>query len=1655
MCVAQQISINEVMASNTNTIADEENEFEDWIELYNYGVEPVSMLGYGLSDNVLQPFKWIFPDIVIAPGQYLIVWASGKNKVTPGMPLHTNFRLSSDGEQVLITRPDSVLVSEVASVPYQHNVSYGRQPDGVGSWLYFYTPTPGAANNTVGLAGLIPIPVMSHASGFYTDSFTLQLSVPSDNATIVYTLDGSEPDIQNLNGKTYAYKNQYPQNPGQASGPFLFHSIQSYIYQQPIPISDRSNSPNKISSISSTWHQVPPYLPTQLVPKATVVRAKAYVNGIGGNTVTSTFFVSANGAFNHTLPVVSLCVDEPDLFDYHKGVYVAGVDFDTWRTANPTMPVDGHRPGNYKRDADTAEKVANFQYFVNGQEVLNQNLGINIHGGISRSNPIKSLRLHPRSSYSGNSTLNYPFFKSQPQYTEYKRLILRNSGTDYNLTYFRDAFNQRISGHLRFETQAYQPAVHYINGEFYGILNVRERHDKHYIKQVFGIEETELDLLTNDVQIEVGTRGHFLAMRNFISQQDITKPENYNYVRTLMDIENFIDYKIANIFIRNVDWPMNNIRYFRKRIPQYDSTAPYGHDGRWRWMMYDTDHSFGANGGPLSYETNSLAAATNNQVSWSKVKLRRLLLNSSFRTDFINRFADLLNTAYLPQRMIAVIDEMRAEIAPEVIKHQKRWPGTLDAWEQNIQVMRNFATHRPAFQRQHILQYFGLSGMYEAQLFVSNPAHGYITINTIDILPTTPGVPENPYPWKGIYFNSVPIKLIAKPKPGFKFSHWSGAVFSQQAEITLVPDSNIRIQANFEPDIAPDELLYFWFMSTQLPNDVPLDSIASTFAKDNIPANLVFKSCLPGYPFTPNHPNWRKSSMERRNAPTPLNYREAGNNGIAFANAEMRGIQIKQAFKNGNRENELHCRFSTLNRQRIKFSLAAQDEGAADSIQIQYWNGSEWSREGVEPHTLPLSSVYRVFNFDFSNVGVANNNPLFNIRLLFKGDSLQIDNGKRVNINNIAVEGAYIQPPQPNAEEVIHFWFAGTDVPNNVPLDSLTATFTAQTAPAKLRYQSCLVGYPFTPTHPNWRKSSLERRNDPTPINYLPAANQNMPYSVSNMRGLQVRQALASNGAQSTFTLEGSTLGFFNVAVSMAVKDDVNAADSIAIEYWDGNTWTDHNIVQPRQAISSTFQLFRASFEQVTIAQNNPAFKVRIRFIGNNLESDNGQRVTFNNIAITGVRQTAPCDSIIPLVCNQTIQICPYETIQGTFLGGSPGVVSWHIEPTLGVSKSSGTGTTTGRIFFTRSGTYTLTFESLNNNTPANCSPSAFSACTQTIIVQGVMPQFQPVADLCAGSVVELPSVSINNISGVWSPEVNNQQTTTYHFTPDSGQCAASAQLTVTIVPLPESALSVTVCNNELPFLWRGLSLDSTGLYAVTAPNATGCDSLFTLNLTVKVEAPALFNPVPPVCQGVNFSPLPDTALGGESGTWFPDFNNAASGTYVFTPAAGTCALPAAIQVEVLPAPLPEVILQSGVLSVTTSFAQYQWYYQDSLLVQQNANTLVPTLNGLYSVVVTDSNGCRGSASILVNTLSNEQILGQADHARIFPNPAKQHIHIQHNYVHLPDLEIMDITGRVLLTQHSVKSGSSIPIHKLVPGVYRCILRSPQMMRTIQFTVMP
>ena len=502
----------------------------------------------------------------------------------------------------------------------------------------------------------------------------------------------------------------------------------------------------------------------------TVVKARVIKNHqLPGEIITHTYIFRDD----FDMPVISLSTNPANLWDADSGIYVLG------NNAEPELPNNG---ANFWMDW---ERPAHIEFFEpNGRKGFDANVGIKIHGAYSRSNPQKSLAVYARKKY-GQGKIDYDIFKYIPVNT-FQSIVLRNSGGDFLNTTFRDAFHTSLVKDINIDLQAFRPAVIYINGEYWGIQNIREKINEHFIASHHQVSADSIDMLEFNASVIHGSEEHYNAMLAYINSHNMAAQSSYNYIKTQMDIDNFIDYQLSEIFIDNTDWPGNNLKYWR----------PQNSGGKWRWILFDTDFGFGP-WNTNNYTNNTLAFALepNNtewpNPSWSTFLLRKLLENDEFKVNFINRFADNLNTLFKPNYVINYIGYLQDKYSHEMPLHLARWNGSADYWYDQVNNMKIFAENRAGYIRGFIRSQFGLSGLHNVSVNVNENGSGEIQLNSI--------TPES-YPWTGLYFNNIPVRLTAKPEPGFRFVRWEGSINSNEKVLSVNLLSDIAVTAIFEPD---------------------------------------------------------------------------------------------------------------------------------------------------------------------------------------------------------------------------------------------------------------------------------------------------------------------------------------------------------------------------------------------------------------------------------------------------------------------------------------------------------------------------------------------------------------------------------------------------------------------------------------------------------------------------------------------------------------------------------------------------------------------------------------------------------------------------------------------------------------------------------------
>ncbi|MBU8898760.1 CotH kinase family protein [Corallococcus sp. M34] len=563
-------------------------------------------------------------------------------------------------------------------------VRLGRADVEGGQWSLPWWPDASArevevvashVSGTVGRArvALRPLDLLD-AAGLYQPETLLTL--PTDSTTMTrYTLDGSVPT---------------PESP-LYSGPLVLLGGQGPALLSAIPTTDLT-APDH-------WRWKVPRGPVSL---AHVIRAQAFDGETPvGPSWTRTYLL---GREPYTLPVVSLVTEAANLFGDAMGIYVPG-------SAHQDSPEDGTlswNTGNYMQDGKDWERPVHVELFeADGALGLAQPAGVRIHGSGSAVLAQKSLRLYAKEDY-GPEWFSGALFP-ELNVRDFKRILLRTSGQDQIVTKLKDCVLQGLLRETALPLQACRPALVFINGEYWGLHELRERYDEYYLSGHYAVDRKKVAILEGaGGLLDVGGASDAQAYQDLLSYvrtHDLAVPASYAYVQARMDVDDFIDYLIAEVYLANTDWPDNNIRMWRY-TGKVVAGAPVAQDGRWRWMVYDLDSALLT--GPED-DTLTRLLSDPSLSEPSALLPRKLMASPDFRARFAARFRWHLDHTFAPERVVAAIDAVAGQLAPEMAEHIQRWsyPASLAVWEASLDQMRDTAARRPAFMRQVLDETFG------------------------------------------------------------------------------------------------------------------------------------------------------------------------------------------------------------------------------------------------------------------------------------------------------------------------------------------------------------------------------------------------------------------------------------------------------------------------------------------------------------------------------------------------------------------------------------------------------------------------------------------------------------------------------------------------------------------------------------------------------------------------------------------------------------------------------------------------------------------------------------------------------------------------------------------------------------------------------------
>jgi len=492
---------------------------------------------------------------------------------------------------------------------------------------------------------------------------------------------------------------------------------------------------------------------------------------------------------NPNMPILNLTTDPDNFFDDEIGIYVDGT--------NGRIAYCSSEPVNWAQDW---ERPCNLKMFLpDGEMVFDVNAGVEISGACSRGHAMKSLAINLREKEFGDDQLNYEVFP-QRDYDNHQRFKIRNSGQDYYRLGFRDVVNQTLlfKGNIDIEVQAGRPVLFYLNGEFWGLYNIREKYVGEHFEELYDVNENDLDIIKspglNYSDVKKGTETDYLALYDFVENADLTNQADYDYFDAQVDVNEFLNYWSTMTYMANYDWPANNLTIWRDRENQ----------SKWRYGVADTDGStnnFLANNAKPEFNTFEFINEPNSN-SWpnnsiSTLFLRKLLERDEFRHEFIQRTCTFIEVLFPTERTHPLIDSMVGLFQPNLEAHLDNWAfdnamgGDEPSWYEWIDKYKDFWEDRPGYMRDHMNDFYNLDEYYDLTINFDESTEGdvFVNSNTMDI----------PFDYTGTYFKNIPLRLTAVADPGFQFAYWLETGVTD-AVIDYIGTANMTLTPIFVPD---------------------------------------------------------------------------------------------------------------------------------------------------------------------------------------------------------------------------------------------------------------------------------------------------------------------------------------------------------------------------------------------------------------------------------------------------------------------------------------------------------------------------------------------------------------------------------------------------------------------------------------------------------------------------------------------------------------------------------------------------------------------------------------------------------------------------------------------------------------------------------------
>lgn len=685
----EDIMINEVCSNNFNIIEDDSGKYSDYVELWNTTQAPLTLEHYYLSDDKEDLKKYSLSNVQVPENGYFLLFL---NREESEKTRSKSFKLSKNGEWLYLYDDSKDKVVQSVEIPkLTYNKVYARVEDGLNQWSVMQ-PTPGNSNNGSKLYPLevLESPRFSLTSGFYDEEFDLTLQAPSGDK-IYYTLDGSEP------------------------------TKDSILYEGLIHVTDASQNEN-VYAARTDLSPTKDYVPDFLLDKATVVKAFVYNEKMDtcSPIVSRTYFVGFNDKHEYdNMSIISLVVNPDYLFDEEIGIYANGKKMKDFREKGGLLE-DGTLIESYEdEDGNTQnlyeasnafytgrawEREANVTYFDEAHDYrFAQEVGIRIAGASTRGTPEKSFKLYGRDIYDEQVEFPYTFFDN----TVYSSIKLRNGGGNNASMKMTDAFVESLVEDRDVAIQRAKPTVLFLNGEYWGLYNIRERFTAEYVHNYYNVDSDNVWIIDAETSQEGGQEAldEYFAMKAAIEDSDLSNDEVYEAMTAPIDMQSLMDFLCFNLFVGNTDIDFNQNTALWRTIEQDEGI--YG-DCKWRFMVFDVDECMDA------YDLEESRGWIEDFALFQTPFVQRLLQNEGFRRQLFSTMVDMMNTDLDYDTIHEKLMEWKTIYKTQNVKTIQRFfrmDYTEETFDEKIERMDRFFEHREEFILQELKSAYGLSDL--------------------------------------------------------------------------------------------------------------------------------------------------------------------------------------------------------------------------------------------------------------------------------------------------------------------------------------------------------------------------------------------------------------------------------------------------------------------------------------------------------------------------------------------------------------------------------------------------------------------------------------------------------------------------------------------------------------------------------------------------------------------------------------------------------------------------------------------------------------------------------------------------------------------------------------------------------------------------------